>query len=253
MPKLLQRFVEPPRACSYLPRRDASLEVRVVAGATPGELEGMLERGWRRFGLVYFRPACASCTECVTLRILVDDFSPSKSQRRALAKARELTRIVGPAVADDERLELHQRWHRARERARGWEPSEVDAERYALDFALPQPGAFEVAFRDPRDGDRLVALGICDETPNALSAAYFFWDPEHAQSSLGVAHVTSLVAQARASGKAHVYLGYRVEGCASLAYKARYRPHELLVGRPSHDATPLWVRARDPASGEHER
>ena len=73
-----------------------------------------------------------------------------------------------------------------------------------------------------------------------MSAVYFFWDPEHAPPSLGVANVVTLVEDARAKGLAYVYLGYRVLGCASLVYKAKYGPHELLVGRPAFGEPPEW-------------
>ena len=240
MARLIQRIVEPPRPCSYLENEIASLEVRVLVDVTPDELEAMLERGWRRFGPVYFRPACAACNECVTLRIPTATFAPSKSQRRAKKNAAHLRRSVAVPIVDRERLDLYHRWHAAREAARGWEASELDAERYAFDFAFPHPCVREVTFRDPTHDDRLVGVGICDETPTAMSAVYFFWDPEHAPPSLGIAHVVTLVEEARAARKAHVYLGYRVLDCPSLVYKARYRPHELLEGRPEPEEPPIW-------------
>lgn len=242
MARLIQRIVESPRPCSYLADRRASLDLRVLVDVTPHELDAMLERGWRRFGAVYFRPACTACDECVTLRIPTATFAPSKSQRRAMKNAARLQRTVGTPIVDDERLDLYRRWHEAREDSRGWDPSELDAERYAFDFAFPHPCVREVAFRDPADGDRLVGLGICDETPRAMSAVYFFWDPSHAPDSLGVANVVSLVEDARERGKAYVYLGYRVEGCRSLEYKSRFRPHELLRGGPRPDETPAWTQ-----------
>lgn len=242
MARLIQRIVEPPRPCSYLPDRAASLDLRVLSDVSPDELEAMLARGWRRFGAVYFRPACSACEECITLRIPTDAFAPSKSQRRAMKNAARLSRIVGPPIVDRERLELYRRWHVAREEERGWEPSDLDAERYAFDFAFPHPSVREVTFREPGTG-RLVGVGICDETERAMSAVYFFWDPEHAPPSLGIANVVRLVEDARALGKEHVYLGYRVEGCASLAYKGSFRPHELLRGRPAEDERPPWTPA----------
>lgn len=241
MARLIQRIVEPPRPCSYLDDRAASLDLRVLADVTPSELEAMLARGWRRFGAVYFRPACATCGECVTLRIPTATFAASKSQRRAKKNATSLIRTVDLPIVDEERLDLYRRWHEAREDERGWEPSDLDAERYAFDFAFPHPCVREVTFRDPVAGGRLVGVGICDVTPSAVSAVYFFWDPDRAPPSLGIANVVALVEDARVQGKEHVYLGYRVEGCGSLAYKARFRPHEVLVGRPSMSGEPRWV------------
>ena len=241
--RVLHHLVEPPRPCSYLDERDAQLEIRVMADVTVPELEALLSRGWRRFGPVYFRPACTGCGECVTLRIDVAHFAPSKSQRRAAKNAARLRRVVSVPTVDEERLDLYRRWHEQREETRGWDPSEIDPERYATDFAFPHPAVREVSFRDPDDDDRLVGLGIFDETPKSLSAVYFFWDPERAPPSLGVANVVTLVAEAREKQIPHVYLGYRVIGCASLVYKSKYVPHELLVGRPAFGETPEWRRA----------
>jgi arginyl-tRNA--protein-N-Asp/Glu arginylyltransferase len=242
--RLVERFKERPHACAYLPDRLASLDVAMLVEVTAAELGILLESGWRRFGPSYFRPDCAACRECVSLRVPVAAFQPSRSQRRARRLARGLTRSVGVPVVDEERVELYRRWHAQRERARGWDVGSIDEERYSFDFAFAHPAVREVTFRDPAHSNRLVGLGIVDEVPSALSAVIFFWDPEFAPPSLGVAHVVCLIEDAATRNLAHVYLGYRVTDCASLAYKARYRPHELLVTPPGH-GVPVW-RAPDP-------
>lgn len=109
-----------------------------------------------------------------------------------------------------------------------------------MEFAFPHPSVREVTFRDPGDDGRLVGLGIVDEVPDALSAVYFFWDPAHAPPSLGVAHIVRLIEDAQARGFAHVYLGYRVDGCRSLAYKGHFQPQEALAGRPANGEQPVW-------------
>lgn len=229
-----------PRPCSYLPDRRASHDVRILTDVAPGEFGAMLARGWRRFGRTFFRPACEPCAECVSLRIPVDTFRPSRSQRRARNQASHLHRIVDRPRVDDERVELYRRWHAQREAHRGWHPSPMAAADYADEFAYPHTFSYEVGFRNPHAADRLVGLGLVDAVPDALSAVTFFWDPEQAPSSLGVAHVVMLAEQAVAAGLRVVYLGYRVSGCASLAYKARYGPHDLLEGRPADREAPVW-------------
>ncbi len=205
---------------------------------TPDDLGAMLSRGWRRFGPCYFRPQCAACDACVTLRIRTEEFHPTRSQRRARNRAARLRRVVGEPVVDDERIALYQKWHRNREGARGWEASPLRADRYALDFAFPHPSAREAAYYD---GDTLVGLGLFDDTPDALSAVYFFYDPDLKRDSLGVANILALVEDARCAKKPHVYLGYRVDGCDSLEYKADFAPHELLQVRPRDDEAPSWM------------
>jgi arginine-tRNA-protein transferase len=242
--RLLHTLVEPPHACPYLADRSAQLEIRVQVDVSPAELDALLSRGWRRFGPVYFRPACAGCSECVTLRVPTDRFTPTKSQRRAARNAAHLRRVVQPPRIDEERLALYRRWHADREGSRGWDESPIDAQRYGFDFAFPHPSVREVVFEEP-DSGRIVGVGICDETPSALSAVYFYWDPERAPASLGIANVVTLIADAKARGLPYVYLGYRVQGCASLTYKGKFRPHELLEGRPEEGVEPSWRLASE--------
>jgi arginyl-tRNA--protein-N-Asp/Glu arginylyltransferase len=242
--RLLKHAVERPRPCSYLPDQAASLEYKVMVEVEPPELDAMLARGWRRNGPTYFRPACSACGECVSLRLPVATFAPSRSQRRAAEACATLRCEVGPVRVDDERLALYATWHADRERARGWEPSPVDREDYATSFAFPHPCARELAYYDDASGDgrgpRLVAVGLCDETPRAFSAIYFFYDPAYAGRSPGVFHLINLARMAARQGKAFVYLGYRITDCASMRYKAGFRPHELLAGRPDEDEEPRW-------------
>ncbi len=240
MAQLLDHFREEPHPCSYLPDQAASLDVRLAIDVTAEEFGAMLAKGWRRFGPTYFRPACAACHACVPTRVPVAAFRASRSQRRARQQSLSLDRIVQAPRVDRERLDLYARWHRHREQQRGWEPSRLDEKSYAMEFAFPHPSVREVAFRSRGDGHRLVGLGIVDEVPDALSAVYFFWDPDHAPPSLGVAHIVMLIDDAAARGLAQVYLGYRVDGCPSLAYKGRFQPQEALVGRPADDAEPIW-------------
>ncbi|PTL77978.1 arginyltransferase [Vitiosangium sp. GDMCC 1.1324] len=239
---ILGHSVEPPGPCNYLPDQRSSLEQLVMQGVTPEEYERMLVRGWRRFGPLYFRPACQACTECVSLRIPTDTFQPNRSQRRARAACAHFRVEVGPPRVDETRLELYRAWHAEREQTREWDASPLGMREYFLQFAFPHPAAREVAYYDDtaEGGPRLVGLGICDETPHAWSAVYFFYDPAYARCSPGSANVVFQVELARARGIPHVYLGYRVQGCASLRYKGTFRPHELLEGRPDPDEAPHW-------------
>jgi len=244
MARLLDAFQEAPRACSYLPGQLATLDIRLSVDVTADELGVLLAHGWRRFGPTYFRPACAACDACIPTRVPVATFHASGSQRRAHRKASTLTRTVQVPRVDDERLDLYARWHRHRESVRGWEASPLTEEGYAMEFTFPHPSVREVTYRDPARGNRLIGLGIVDEVPNALSAVYFFWDPDHAPPSLGTAHIVGLIGDAATRGLAWVYLGYMVEACPSLAYKQHFQPQESLIGRPIDGEHPVWMVRR---------
>jgi arginine-tRNA-protein transferase len=99
-----------------------------------------------------------------------------------------------------------------------------------------------------------VGVGLHDATPRALSAAFFFHDPDYAHLSLGTANVISLIEDARTGAdgdhtgapRPYVYLGYRVAGCPSLQYKGNFRPHELLRDRPEPNQDPAPWKEVEP-------
>ncbi|MFO0728674.1 MAG: arginyltransferase [Myxococcota bacterium] len=236
MARILEQFVAEPRACSYLPDETAALEYRLMLDVSPGELDGLLERGWRRFGVAYFRPRCAACQACVPLRIPVDRFHPGRGHRRVLRAGRDLRLTVGVPVVDEARLALYDRWHAGRSERRGWAQDQMTAERYFHEFAFPHPAARELAWWT-EDG-QLVAVSLVDETDRALSAVYTYHDPELTKRSLGTLSILTQVDLARRAKKRWVYLGYRVLGCASSEYKARFLPHELMTAWSEDN--PTW-------------
>lgn len=239
--RAFSHHVSAPSACPYLAANHQTLAVYHLLAVSPEELAALLARGFRRFGFAYFRPVCA-CLACDSLRVRAIDFAPSKTQRRVARKGAHLTVSWGEPTLDAERLALYQEWHRAREGARGWGESDLDAESYAESFCVPHPCAREVSYR--QDG-RLVAVGIVDEAHDALSAVYCYYDPALAEMSLGVLNVLTCLARTRELGLTFLYLGYRVEDCPSLRYKGTFRPYETLVGRPA-DGEPTWARAVTP-------
>ena len=208
----------------------------------PDEADALLCRGWRHFGPGWFRPACVGCQKCLSARIVVNDFAPSRSQRRAQRLARHLRAVVGKPMVDDARMNLFHAWQRDRVQVRGWEMSELSVQDYFMRFAFPSSVAREVAYYDAAADNRLVMVSICDETPQAWSAIFCFYDPAYARISPGIANILSLVDLARASARPFVYLGYCVLACQSLRYKGAFHPQELLVGLPGDGETPRWDR-----------
>jgi arginine-tRNA-protein transferase len=63
--------------------------------------------------------------------------------------------------------------------------------------------------------ERIVAVGIADVEPLAMSAVYCYFAPGLESRSLGVFNVLSLVDHSRRLGLAHLYLGYYVAGSSA--------------------------------------
>ena len=246
----LFRYVASPSRCGYLPQQVWSLEYEYVGALSPAEyLQRMLD-GWRRFGTMLFRPACARCRACRALRVSAAHFRPDRSQRRAqAANDGQIERRIGAPSVTRAKLNLYDLYHAHQSDAKGWPQHPVrDAASYAESF-VHHPFAVE-EWCYYLDG-RLLGVGYVDALPTApaavaagarddpsappaddvlpggLSAIYFFYDPNERHRSLGTYNVLCLIEEAARRGLPYVYLGYYVEGCSSMQYKARFTPNEL--------------------------
>ena len=224
--------------CPYLAGRQARMRYRLIEHCSPETYESMLERGWRRFGRVFFRPVCATCEECRSLRLEVADFEPDRSMRRTLKRNRDLEVYLRPASISAEHLDLYDRYHRDMATRKGWPEKPSTFEDYYQTFVEGRQGyGHELVYFA---GDRPVAIALVDLLPQALSAVYCYYDPQLRSRSLGVFSILQQFELARQNDISRVYLGYWIAGNDSMRYKARYRPHEILQGRPQLDEEPVW-------------
>jgi arginine-tRNA-protein transferase len=234
-------IVEPPRACSYLPEETASLEYRIVGPLTAARYAGLLRRGWRRHGRVVFRPRCPRCRLCRSLRVPVNEFRSSKSQRRTLKRNSGLDVQLCRTEVSDRHVELFNAYHADMSERRGWRPVSTTPEEYYASF-LSGEYAFERELRYFAEGV-LIGIGLVDIVPSGLSSIYFYHDPALRGSAVGVFSILTEIDVCRQLGIEFLYLGYWISRCPSMAYKADYRPHELLEEYVGDRDEPVWRRA----------
>ncbi|TWT56826.1 arginyl-tRNA-protein transferase [Thalassoglobus neptunius] len=243
IPEELLRTRETPRNCSYISGETACLEYRLFRRLRSSQVEYLLSRGWRRFGVNFFRPTCPSCTKCIPIRIRVAEFKPSKSQRRVQRKNSQITVArVSPTVSR-EHLDLYHRWHEDMTDRRGWAEANSTVEEYASGFLS---GEFD-CLHELRyfDGTQLVGVGLIDVLPNSLSSAYFYHDPEWRPRAPGTFSLLCELSLAKHLGLEYVYLGYWIEECPSMAYKNRFPPSEILTEFVDDDEEPTWRMLSD--------
>jgi arginine-tRNA-protein transferase len=211
----------PPSPCPYLPGRDSRLVALRPSRLTPGLYGLFLDLNFRRLQNLVYRPQCDACRECRQLRVDTRRFRPSRAQRRSSKRNADLQAQVGRPSPTDEKHALYERYLATRHdgaMSGSWEEFS--------EFLHAAPAmTHEVVFRA---AGRLVGAGIFDVTQDALSAVYFYFDPELAARSPGTLNVLWLVEEARRRSCPWLYLGYYVAGSPRMAYKAGFHPHEVL-------------------------
>ena len=221
-------------ACGYWPDRLArDLVLDPQDPALGAVYESALALGFRRSGRHVYRPHCPSCSACLPIRVPVARFRADRSQRRTLAANKDLAMTVGPARRSDEHFALYARYLSSRHPDSPMaDPAPAEFEQFLVGDWSP------TRFFEFRMDGRLVAVAVTDVTPNALSAVYTFFDPEDAQASYGTYNILWQIEQCRLLRLPYLYLGYWIEASPKMAYKAKFRPIEILQqGR--------WIRQAD--------
>jgi arginyl-tRNA--protein-N-Asp/Glu arginylyltransferase len=208
--------------CSYFPDRVARSRA-FAAEELPGEIyQGLMDRGFRRSGAVFYAMACPGCLACVPLRVPVAGFQPSRSQRRARQRNRDVRLQVAAPELSAAKYAMYQRYVDFQHPGRGGANPYEQFRNWLYDPVVP---TLEATYWL---GDQLVAATILDVTPQAVSSVYHYFEPEEAKRSLGVYSVLAEIEWTANSGRPYYYLGFWIEGSPTMHYKRRYQPNELL-------------------------
>lgn len=213
--------------CPYL---DGRLERKVFAaidGSAGESVVGALALvGFRRSQSIVYRPACVGCAACLSARVLAQEFTPSRTQKRVTARNQDLVRTERPPEATQEQYELLSRYLTARHADGGM--SDMTFGDYAMMVGETPTQTTLAEYRTAAGA--LMAAVLLDRFADGDSLVYSFFEPEAARRSLGAFVILDAIRHVAALGRRYVYLGYWVKGSAKMAYKAGYRPLEVLRG-----------------------
>jgi leucyl-tRNA---protein transferase len=177
-----------------------------VADSVADELMDVLwADGWRHFGTMFFRTAVDELgrreVAIMPLRVDVQAFEPSKSQRRIMRRNKDL-RVVVEGVSITPALEALFLRHRER-------------------FQDNKPESLYTYFADPHasfpcnalqccvyEAERLLAVSFFDVGCEAMSSIYAMFEPDAHARSLGIFTMLCEIDFARRAGKRYVYQGY---------------------------------------------
>ncbi|MGB3962397.1 MAG: arginyltransferase [Sulfurimonas sp.] len=225
--------------CSYLKGKETLTHYKIIDNCSSKNCQDLIERGYRRFGKMYFRPICAECNECQSIKIDVVNFSFSKSQRRVLKKASHITSYIQRPTLSKKHLELFEKYHLDMHHRKGWDYQETSPQHYQNSFVCGyNEFGYEILYFDD---DQLIAVDLIDILEDGISSIYFYYDPDYNHLALGKLSLYNQVLFAKQKSKKWIYLGYYVEDCPSLSYKSHYKPYLTLQGRPNEYEEFMWL------------
>lgn len=206
-----------------------------LVGDKATDLNDLLTHGgFRRSQSIAYRPACDQCRACVSVRVIANEFRPSRNFRKVLARNSDLVGEQRSAVPTSEQYSIFRGYLDQRHRHGGM------ADMTVLDYAMMvedshvETRIIEYRRRNLSNGPNarggeLVAVALTDVLSDGLSMVYSFFDPSETTRSLGTFMILDHIARARRQGLPYVYLGYWIEGSKKMDYKSRYLPQQRLA------------------------
>jgi arginine-tRNA-protein transferase len=222
-----------------LDNKEQTTHYKIINDCSAQLTHDLIERGYRRFGRMYFRPICEDCNECQSIKIDVANYSFSKSERRVIRKAKDLDIYIQTPTLTQEHLELFDKYHHYMHKKKGWNFQKVTPDHYYNSFVIGHEDYGKEVLYFYKN--KLIAIDLIDILQEGISSIYFYYDPDFGDLSLGKLSLLKQIQFAKETDKAWIYLGYYVEDCPSLNYKAAYKPYTTLQGRPSLDSEYIWT------------
>jgi arginyl-tRNA--protein-N-Asp/Glu arginylyltransferase len=204
--------------CPYIKGRRFTQEYFFAHNLNDNEFDYYLSRGWRRFGLYFFRPVCENCRACRPLRVSAGNLTLTKSQRRVVKKNSQTRVYLRPLTYRQELYEIY-RLH-----SQKFGDEERDSQSFRDTYFKSAVPAFQSEYYIE---DQLAAVGFLDMGASGLSSVYFSYDPRFSEYSLGTFSIIREAQLACENLLDWYYLGYYVKECPRMIYKGRFMLREI--------------------------
>ena len=206
-----------PVKCPYLPDKIFTQRYFFHNRLNEYELEYLLSQGWRKFGYYFFKPECPGCFECTPVRVLTEEYCPTKSQRRVLRKNAAIEVRITPNSFSEERYKIFEKHSKIRFNQKTTRKNFEDT------FCKNAVPSFITEYITD---ETLFGTGYVDNSSDSLNSVYFAFDPDYSYLSPGILSAIIEIHTAKTLGKKYYYLGYYIKNNRTMEYKIRFSPYE---------------------------
>ena len=200
----------------------------------PALMDALWASGWRHFGAMFFRysetASGGEVSHVIPLRIDLDRFQASESQRRTLRRNADLKTTLVPAVIGDaERSLFHAHASRFRENIPGSPEVFLGSDPAS---GIPCP-IRQLSVTGA--GGEIVAASYVAIGKSAWSSIYAMFDPGESRRRLGIATLLWEIVAAREAGCRWLYHGYAHREASHYDYKKGFSGLEWYDWERWHD------------------
>lgn len=227
----LQFYVTTPYPCGYIAKNLAqSLIASPHHSVNTDVYSDLINQGFRRSGKFSYRPHCEHCNKCVPVRIVLDQFIPTRSQKRAYKQHQHLTATILPLGFYPSHFALYveyQGLRHATEENINQETETSEEHQYKQFLCQSHVDSLMVEFRDEHDQVKIVS--VIDIVKNGISAVYTFYDATKVKASYGTYAIMWLIDWTKQRRLPYVYLGYWIQESPKMAYKEKFKTQQKLI------------------------
>ncbi len=220
----LQFYVTTPYSCGYLENKMAQSLIVTPQFLINSEIyNNLIKQGFRRSGKFVYRPHCENCQACIPVRLPVNSFVPSRSQKRAYKQHQGLTTRILPVEFKNEHFDLYSAYQVARHNG----SNELDSkEQYQNFLTQSNVNSRIVEFRL---NNLLKIVSVVDLLDDGISAVYTFFETKDTQASYGTFNIMWMANWCQNLGLPFLYLGYWIKNSKKMDYKQKFKPQEMLI------------------------
>jgi len=214
--------------CNYLPEQEERLLIAVDERLqNNNSYSWLMTQGFRRSGEQSYRPHCPNCNACQSIRVLVPEFAPSKSQKRSLKRNQHFV-VKQSKQLKDSYYPLYESYINTCHQDGTMYPANFEQFKSFLSCNLTQQ-IFIETWHEENGSKQLICVAVTDVLSNGLSAVYTFYHPDYKANGLGIFSILTQLRLCEEQALPYLYLGYQIDDCQKMNYKNRYLPYERFI------------------------